>query len=192
MIAPSVLPALLLSVVLSLCMAVFARKYAWLKALGVLGICHIPVWHTMSLSALLVGLFSTPSPLSLVLCLWALIAKYKGLECFPFRVALFLSLFGAFVFLDMLELLPFSLTHASPIWVIISLCLWSVLAFLVHRPLGVLFLLTLFLATLNQLNKGDSFVLLYVGFMDIYLWAVALIWVLKGMSKTLIKNLKHP
>ncbi|GMT39208.1 hypothetical protein NHP20013_13360 [Helicobacter bizzozeronii] len=191
MIAHSVLPSLFLSVAVSLCVAVFARKYAWLKALGVFGICHIPVWHAMSLSALLVGLFSTPSPLSLVLCLWALIAKYKSLECFPFRVALFLSLFGVFVFLDMLELLPFSLTHASPTWVIISLCLWSVLAFLVHKPLGVLFLLTLFLEALNQLNKGDSFVLLYLGFMDIYLWAVALGVVLKVMLKTLIKNLKH-
>ncbi len=145
----------------------------------------------MSPSALLVGFLGAPSPLSLVLCLWALIAKYKDLERFPFRVALFLSLFGAFVFLDMLELLPFSLTHARPIWVIISLCLWSVLAFLVHRPLGVLFLLILLLEALNQLNKGDSFVLLYIGFMDIYLWAVALIWVFKGMLKTLIRNLKH-
>lgn len=168
---------------LGLCVWFYAWTKAPLKALVAFVILECKIAH-MSVCMLIIGLFGSLSPLSLGVCLWALFAKYRTLEIFSLRMALFLSVFGALVFLDTLELLPLGLVHGCYTTALVSLCVWSLLAFFVHKPLGVLFVFVLSLEALDKLGQGDHFPLLYTPFMDIYLWIVAVaMLVKKGILK---------
>ncbi|MFC3847819.1 hypothetical protein ACFOPX_04625 [Helicobacter baculiformis] len=167
----------LITLVLSACVFVSTRRHSFLKTLVIAGMLLYPFSFLrlfngsgLNLSMLITGLFGAPSPLSVLLALWACGAKYLRLKVLPRRSALFLSIFGGLVFLDALGLLPISLIYAPRTFVWLSLCIWGGLAFHVHKVLGSFFVLIL------GFNLFCPVALPYNLFMDIYLWIVAL-WI---------------
>ncbi|WP_104695851.1 hypothetical protein [Helicobacter salomonis] len=153
---------------------VFARTHAYavLKAGLVMGVLlypwaflHLLNGSALNLSMLFVGLFGKLSPLGLLVALWMGGIKL-GLRPYSRAVAFFLVFFGGVVFADALGFLPFSLAYPPFAW--ISLALWNVLAYRVHRVLGILFALVLSFQLWHPAPAP------YTMFMDIYLWLGAL------------------
>ncbi|WP_163499310.1 hypothetical protein [Helicobacter suis] len=166
---------------LAICVWVCSKKYALIKAFLVFVGLQLSI-KGLSLSMLCVGLFGPVSLLSLGLCAHALINYYTHQEILPLKAAWFLTLFGGFIFIDTLGFLPFSLIYAPYKIALTSLCLFSLCAFIIYKPLGMLFLGVLALLLLDRLSSLH-FPILYVAFMDIYLWIIALVRVLVALMK---------
>ncbi|BCD48009.1 hypothetical protein [Helicobacter suis] len=173
--------AYLFACALAICVWVCSKRYALIKASLVFLGLQIPL-KGLTLSMLCVGLFGPVSLLSLGLCTHALLNYYTHQEILPLKAAWFLTLFEGFIFIDTLGFLPFSLIYAPYKITLISLCLFSLCAFILYKPLGMLFLGVLALLLLDRLCSLH-FPVLYVAFMDIYLWIVALVRILVAFIK---------
>ncbi|WP_104689506.1 hypothetical protein [Helicobacter felis] len=164
-------PYLVLTFVFGACVWVKARRYALFQALLVGGLLlwKIPFLRLLNgsdlnLAMLLIGLFGPLSLLTLLLTLWACLAKQLHLDPLPPSSARFLALFGLLVFLNTLGILPLDFIYTSPL----TLGFWALLAFYVHKILGVLFVLIL---VFNFIHPSA---LPYNLYMDAYLWLVVL------------------
>ncbi|CCM11067.1 hypothetical protein [Helicobacter heilmannii] len=142
-----------------------------LLSVATFGLLSVPFFG-LSLSGVVVGLFGGVSTLSLCLSVGALMAKCAHMPFLSQRAYVFLALFTLFVFVDTLGILPFGFVYGA--LALPSLCAFALLAFLIDRALGWLFLGALGAQALTHT------VVLFVGMADIYLFLGACVGLSKG------------
>ncbi|MDO7252604.1 hypothetical protein [Helicobacter cappadocius] len=100
------------------------------------------------------------------------------------RGFVFIFLFGLILYLSALNLIPINLYYQSSIFIIITCCLITIVAYYIDKILGIIYLLCLFAYSLNTMDSKN----LFDYFIDVPTWILSIISIIIYFIKKISNN----
>ncbi|PAF46850.1 hypothetical protein BKH46_06450 [Helicobacter sp. 12S02634-8] len=132
--------------------------------------------------------YSFLGAMSIFLFALCLIGIFESLKTNPhnplgLKASIFIFVFGLILFLNVFNLIPINIYYQPPTTLIIICTCLTIIAYFIHKPLGILYLIALLgfgLGVMDSSNPFDYFI-------DAPTWVFALIYLLFMGSKQLYK-----